>query len=355
MNALRSIARDLVDKRLWPVALLLVAGIVGALGVAVTAGGGADAPAAAQSAVPGRAASAVTMAQDSQLGDQRPLSGEGNDPFRRGASPSAGEAPASVAGPLGAVAPAGGLPAGEPVPAGADIPLPAGGGSTPGSGVAGGSVKGGGGTSGSVEGGGGTSTGSGGGDSSPTSPKPRKKPEYTFYEVDVKMVSDRGDTRVRTDVARLTPMPGATNPLVLFFGVFNEGDSAGFLIREGVRVRGSNCSKVPARSCSLLRLRESRSARITVGGRSHLLTVEAIRRVTTRDEDAARRAFQRRSSVGRCLLEADGGYGMLVFDPRSGTYQAGGDPEDCTRGEGGDSAGAAQWDLVRRWRSVLGL
>ncbi|HEV2770439.1 MAG TPA: hypothetical protein VGV40_09680 [Solirubrobacteraceae bacterium] len=334
MNALRSIARDLIDKRLWPVAALLTVGIVAALGLALTAGGGDDAPtAAATGAVPGRAGSAVTMAEESQLGDRGRLSGEGTDPFRRSApqSPDSAVVPLPGGTPLPA-GPADGLPDGLPdgMPS-AGAPSPQEGGSTGSAGTAG---------AGRTAG-------------SPEPPVRRRGPVYTFYEVDVRMALAGRRASLRGDVPRLTPLPSSRNPLVLFFGVFNEGASAGFLVKDGVRVRGSNCNDEPAGECSLLRLKRGRSARVSVEGRTYVLTVVAIRRVTTRDEATARRAFERRSRVGECLLNSDGGYGMLTFDPRSGTFQTGGDPEDCTKGKG--AAAGGEWDLGRRWRSALGL
>jgi len=351
MNALHTIARDLVDKRLWPVAALLALGIVASLGVAFTAGGGEDAPtpAAASGAVPGRAASAVTMAQETQLGDEHRLSGEGNDPFRRGApeTPGAGIVPLPGGAPLSAGAPLpGGVPSGGDPSGGApEGPSPA-------------PVAGSGGSSGGGSGGssGGGSGGSSGG-SSPEPPVGRRGPEYTFYEVDVRMALTGRQSSVRDDVARLAPLPSSRNPLVLFFGVFNEGESAGFLIKDGVRVKGSNCSAEPAGECSLLRLKPGRSAQVSIEETTYALKVVAIRRVTTRDEATARRAFERTSRVGECLLNTDGGYGMLTFDPRSGTYQTGGDPEDCTKRKGAAAMAAAggEWDPVTRWRSVLGL
>ena len=342
MNALRSIARDLVEKRLWPVAALLAVGIVGALGVAFTAGGGDDPTgAAAGGAVPGRAASAVTMAEETRLGDERGMSGEGNDPFRSSApdSPGSGVVPLPGGTPL----PDGDLPGGVP-PGASPAPVPDPGGSSGSSGSSGSTGAG----------GSGGSSGSGGSTGSPEPPVRRRGPEYTFYEVDVRMASAGRRGSLRGDVPRLTPLPSSRNPLVLFFGVFNEGESAGFLIKDGVRVKGSNCNDEPAGECSLLRLKRGRDADVIIGERRYVLKVVAIRRVTTRDEATARRAFERTSRVGECLLNSDGGYGMLTFDPRSGTFQTGGDPEDCTKGKGATATGGG-WDSVARWRSVLGL
>ena len=333
MNAVRGIARDLVDKRLWPVAALLGLGILAALAFALSASG--SEPAQAPGAVPpgaGVTGGVVVPAAEAELNADRNLLGDANDPFRRSAGGDAAtaEAPAAAAPPDG----------------GADQPVAVGGGGA----FVDDALGGGGG--GAPSGGGGSASGGGGGgsasgDSAPVTnveigpvktpePAARREPDRTFtmWQVDTRVFRDGKLVRKIGDVAPLTPLPTAGRPASLFLGVFNGGTSAGFLIHRFVDVRGSNCEDRAKRDCSLLRLSKGRDATliVEVDGQkvSYRIVVDAIRKVITRDEGRAKRHRERRSSFGACLLKTVGqDYGAVLFDPAQGTWSAGGDPDDC--------------------------
>jgi hypothetical protein len=326
MNSVRGIARDLVDKRLWPIAALLGVGIVAALVIALNASGGdpAQAPAAAAPAT-GMTTGVVVPADEVELNADRELVGDANDPFRR----SAGGDVSTTVETTGATAPPDG---------GADPALALG--------AAGAFVD-------DVLGGGGGGAPSGG-DGAPSSggqanpvdtgpvetpePAARREPDRTFtmWEVDTRVFRDGTQVRGIGDIAPLTPLPTADRPAALFLGVFNGGSSAGFVIHRFVDVRGSNCEARPERDCSLLRLGEGSDATLTVeeDGRevAYQIVVDEIRKVTTRDERRATAHRERRSSFGACLLKTVGqDYGAVLFDPAQGTWSAGGDAEDCAK------------------------
>ncbi len=333
MNTVRGIARDLVDKRLWPIAALLGVGIVIAVAVALNASGGDPAQ------VPGTAAPGAAMttgvvvpADEVELNAERELLGEANDPFRRSAAGDASttvETTGATAPPDGGADPALALGA-----AGAfvDDVLGGGGGGAP-SGVGG-----------SAPSGGGAPSGADNGDRMSTgpveTPEPaaRREPDRTFtlWEVDTRVFRDGRQVRGIGDIAPLTPLPTVDNPAALFLGVFNGGSSAGFVIHRSVDVRGSNCEARQERDCSLLRLGEGSNATLTVeeDGRevAYQIVVDEIRKVTTRDERRATAHRERRSAAGSCLLKTVGqDYGAVLFDPAQGTWSAGGDVKDCAK------------------------
>ncbi len=331
MNAVRGIARDLVDKRLWPVAALLGLGILAALAFALSASGSepAQSPGAAAPGA-GLTSGVVVPAGEAELNADRDLLGDANDPFRR----SAGEDPASAGQTTGGAAPTGGVDSGGGGAfVGAEAQSGGGGGSGASSGGGGGTPSGGG---GGAPSGGGQSNGASTGPVKTPEPAARREPDRTFtmWQVDTRVFRDGKLVRKIGDVAPLTPLPTAGRPAALFLGVFNGGTSAGFVIHRFVEVRGSNCEDRAKRDCSLLRLSKGRDATLTVevDGQeiSYRIVVDDIRKVTTRDERRATRHRERRSSFGACLLKTVGqDYGAVLFDPAQGTWSAGGDPDDC--------------------------
>jgi hypothetical protein len=324
MNSVRGIARDLVDKRLWPVAALLTLGILAALAFALSASGsetaqapGAPAPGA------GLTSGVVVPADEVELNADRELVGDANDPFRRSVG---GDASAVVETPSAAVAPVDDTGLASAVGGALDSAL--------GGGTTGGGATGGGG--GAPSGGGVQVTRVETGPVKTPEPAARREPDETFtlWEVDTRVFRDGKLVRKIGDVAPLTPLPTAGRPAALFLGVFNGGTSAGFVIHRFVDVRGSNCEDRPKRDCSLLRLSKGSDAtlRVEEDGReiAYQIVVDDIRKVTTRDERRATRHRERRSSFGACLLKTVGqDYGAVLFDPAQGTWSAGGSPEDC--------------------------
>ena len=334
MNSVRGIARDLVDKRLWPIAALLGVGIVAALAFALSASGSDPAQAPGAGApVAGMTTGVVVPADEVELNADRELVGDANDPFRR----SAGGDVSTTVETTGATAPpdGGADPALALGAAGAFVDDVLGGGG-------GGAPSGGGG----APSGGGGGAPSGGGQANPVDTGPVETPEpaarrepdrtFTMWQVDTRVFRDGKLVRKIGDVAPLTPLPTAGRPLGLFLGVFNGGSSAGFVIHRFVEVKGSNCEDRAKRDCSLLRLGEGSNATLSVeeDGReiAYQIVVDEIRKVTTRDERRATRHRERRSSFGACLLKTIGqDYGAVLFDPAQGTWSAGGDVEDCAK------------------------
>ena len=241
MTFVRNLAADLVAKRLWPVAAVLAVALVA---IPVLLAQGAEEP----PAMPAIAAPPATGAQAAVgVADERPRGGRGpigRNPFAQkrlggsGAARAAGvtesfapatPAPATGAAAAGAVT---GGAAGVPVPAGGEGPGDVSPGPVPGLDDA-------------LPAGGDTDRPAG----------DDKRDARTRWNVDLRIGRDGQNSR-RTDVAGLTPLPSADDPVVVFLGVAAEGRTARFLVSSGAEATGGGTCRPTAASCKRVELRE---------------------------------------------------------------------------------------------------
>lgn len=270
IDPVKRIARDLVDKKLWPVAVLLLAALVA---VPVLIGGAsadeAPAPAALAAAAPEGPASKslVTVIDESATGNvTRP--GRLDDPFYDPPEPPAEDTPA-------AAAPADASPSNE------------------------------GGTSSST----GTppSTGTPGGAPSAT-PTPSDDPPAAggYYRTEVRWYKHKlAKTR---PLSRLTPLGGLADTAALYLGVTKaSGTYAVFLL--GVHATSKGDAKCEDSDCRVIGLKSGETQRITVaspeGGeaREYVLEVRSVRRAET-DAATARAMRHRVHPDGRDVMRA---------------------------------------------------
>lgn len=314
MNVLKSLARELIDRRLWPVAALLVVAMVAVPVLLLKPAAQPRAEPTATVPAPGGApANVVSVAPSAKLEDgDRRLVGKPKDLF---AMPGPGNAAAPGTGaPTGTVAP--GAVTGDAGAATAPAPAGGTGGGAPTTST--GSPSG----SPSVSPAGPTSTSVIG----PSAPAARAARPRAYYVVDLRF-GPAGRTPRRRDVPRLAPLPSSGRPAVLFFGVFNGGSSAGFLVSQAASVLATNCGE-RVRDCGIMRLRAGRRALIDMpraagGVRRYELKVLRIRRVLTRDTVELTRARSRVSRAGLCMISADANaFGSIFYEPSSGSYRA---------------------------------
>jgi hypothetical protein len=207
MPFLRNVLKDLVEKRLWPVALLLVGALVAAPMLLGRSAGDSAAPATpgssatANVAGAGGTASKAAVTLETDPSDAEHTAGKVRDPFRApkakakkatnadAATPAATPAPTAVTGGTTTSAP--------------DTSAPSGSSSTGSSST------------------GTTSTGS-------AKPKTTTKPKTTApkaedakdtYHVSLRISTDGGELKTIRDVARLSPLPSVTDPFFAFLGV----------------------------------------------------------------------------------------------------------------------------------------
>jgi hypothetical protein len=286
MNQLKNIGSDLVEKKLWPLAVLLVAALV-ALPF-VIGRGGADAvppapvaPATHVTAADGSQAE-VTVQEVPAATAARNRAGKVRNPFAKEIKPPA------TAGASGAPTP----------PSSPSSP-------TPSAGAGGGS-----GNSGPAS----PTTPAPTGNGSPTTPapKPDAKPKpdpLDTYRLRLAFGNTDHHSRLLDDVARLTPLPSAENPFFVFLGVLSDNQKAVFLVSSDATVTGDGTCKPNKATCETVELAAGETEYFditTPGGRAvqYVMHVRKIERRPASDAGTARAAASRHSVAGQDLLRA---------------------------------------------------
>ncbi|MGZ6640606.1 MAG: hypothetical protein ACXVFT_02070 [Solirubrobacteraceae bacterium] len=294
MNLVRNIARDLVEKRLWPVAVALVAALVA---LPILLGGGSTA------AVPAPGATAAAPA---------------------GAAPAGGQAAVS----LDTTLPAGEHDRGgkvrnpfkQPKVAAAKTATPSGTSTTSTSSAGGGGA----GTPAST---GGTPTTTGTSPSGTTTPgtTATKPDSLDTYRLTLRF-GQAGSLRTMRDLARLSPLPSDSNPFFVYLGVLKDGKTAVFLISSDVVATGDGKCRPSANNCETVEVQEGDTEFFDMekGGQPvqyemdvlHLdKTSSAQRQVTAA---AARAAATRHSKAGAATLRAAHADAKQAFDGMNG-------------------------------------
>jgi hypothetical protein len=295
MNALAAPFKQLVERRLWPVALLLVAGLV-AVPVLLTKEPDTSASPVPLSAVPagqGGTDSVVSLSDPASREEVRAVLGDRKDPFRpaqlhrvpkpeelNGATTAQATVDNGAQGSTD-VSSGGGTTAPEP--------------STPTTPVA------------------------------PTEPVATATPEatpeptYELYSMTVRFGDvETGDLQVKT-VKRLTGLPGG-NPAVLYLGPTKGGDAAAFMVDAGVEVVGDGrCDPAP-NNCETMELEEGETVFLTRGDKQYQLDLIRINTRTTHNAAQARKARSAVASGGPAALRRMGARARSYrYDAATGT------------------------------------
>lgn len=232
MNAVTGVLQDLVRRRLWPIAVLL---ILAAVAVPVLLG--RDPETVATPTAPGTTAAGVPIASlvdDFGTNARRRVLGVPKDPF----APS-GRQPRPVSDDPTA-------PSTDPTADGVD-PSGASGTST-GPGATGGASPGG-------------SPGGGTGGSVPPAPVAPPVPTEPGDEVDaeafelyaLKIRYDEGEPQI---VKRLAPLPDAEDPRIIYLGLLEDGKTAVFLLDAGVTTEGDGSCNPSPEDCQRVHLKK---------------------------------------------------------------------------------------------------
>lgn len=295
MTLLRAIRDDLVEKRLWPVALILVAALVA---LPVLVGRGAE-PSAAPLPDPGLAASPVngTAATPVQLVEnvpnQRPT-GRFKDPFRGSASDSEAE-PGSASAPLnvattvtpdparsGGSAPSTSTSAGSGTPT--DTPVFSDPGYVP-------------------------STDQPDGPDGRPVPAPTRAADGSYeagYRVDVRW-GPTSDPQAVRDLPRLGALMAGEQPHVVLLGVRADGKTAVFMIVSGASATGDGRCRPTLEMCSIIELRKGDTEFLDVPTPEGIVQYELyVERIASREvysAAAAERWLDRFSKAGRTAVK----------------------------------------------------
>jgi hypothetical protein len=340
VTVLRNIWSDLVEKRLWPVALALVVALV-AVPVALSRTSSAPedvaAPPAATSAAatpkPGRAA--VTL--QTELAGPRKRSGAVHNPFKNPHPAKAATSTDATPSPsAGGDAPSGGATGGS------DVSAPSSGGS------------------GDGDGGSGHST-------------PKSEPDLLdTYHLTLRF-GQAGHLKTIEDIARLAPLPSADNPFFVYLGVLEDGETAVFLISSDATATGDGKCKPSSKSCQTIEVKKGDTEffDLTVGNEDvqYQMDVVKLERKGTGSTTARAAAVERHSNMGATLLRdahvrGDGAFdgvdgyrwlpasGVLVRLPKQGAAKASADAADAAPDAGASApiAGEPVW----HWQSTVG-
>ena len=215
MTTLRNIWADLVEKRLWPIAVLLFAGVVAV--PVVLAKNPEPVPTPVANAVLARNAAAAdpTLVTLDAKPSVREHDGRGRDPFvqPKGSTPQKAQA----------------LQSGTT----------SGGGATP-----------------TPTGGTGTSGGSGNpGGTTPSKPKSKPKASPAANYVADLRFGQADSMKTLRDVARLTPLPSASSPFFVFLGVKEDGKTLVFLVSSDAKATGDGSCKPSKNNCETIELK----------------------------------------------------------------------------------------------------
>jgi hypothetical protein len=338
MSAVRGLLRDLVDRKLWPIAVLLLAAAVAVplyLGRSSAEDAVAPLPAAGQQANAGKASKAAVSIEDPASDDKRP--GGVRNPFKQLHVPKKSDgtstpAPdASTDQPSRSSGGSGGSDGSEP-------PLSPGG------------------TGGSGDGGG-------------SKPKPASGDPLDVYHLSLRFGrAESSQLKPYHDVARLSPLPTADNPFFVYTGVLKDGKTAVFLLSSDATATGDGHCRPSPKSCQTIEVKEGDTEffDLTVGGQAVQYQLDVVRvfkkgassavaaaAAHERHSKAGSNMLRRAHRVGSSAFKGQASYrwlpynGVLVRTPKHGTARA--SVNGAAAASASDAAGALPGLPVWAW------
>ena len=286
MSFFKNVLHDLVEKRLWPVAIALVAALVAVpivLGGSSSSTGSPATDVAAVTAAPNGLANHRDVARgkvvslEEQAAGKVERTGKVRDPFVQHHQPK----PIKLAVAKSASAtPSTGAQGGSSAPSGAT------GGTTP-------------------------------EPTEPTVPAATKKPESTSvdtYRVKLSF-GEVGAMKSYDNVARLTPLPSSDNPFFVYLGLADDQKSAIFLINADAVPNGDGSCKPSHDDCQQIVLRAGDTEFFdlqsgTAGVVQYQLDLKSIKKYKASSKASAAKAHARESKAGRETLRE-----LVATDP----------------------------------------
>ena len=316
ISHVRNLVQDLVERRLWPVALLLAVALA-AVPVVLGRGGGDAASTAALPAAPAAGAGTGTAEKaqitiDTSVPAVRDRAGRLRNPFKSPASAApkvtaaAGDSPSSDAS----------AATGDSTSAATSPPSPDSGSAATGSSGT---------TSTGSSGSGSTSTGTSDtttGGTGTTKPKTTPKTKTTTtaptaedttdtYHVSVRFGVDGGKLTTIRDIARLSPLPSVTDPFFVYLGVLKVSTSntkrAVFIVSSDATPNGEGACHPTKQDCEAVELTVGQTAyfdstapdgKVT----QYQLQLAGIHKTVVKSEAKASAAIARHSVAGAELL-----------------------------------------------------
>ena len=293
MSAFRGVLRDLVERKLWPIAVLLLAAAIAVpMYLGRVSADDAPLPATVAQADPGKVSKAAVKVDGAPAaGDERP--GGVRNPFKQLHVPKKAAAPAAEPTKTPAAdQPTGSSSGGSPSPA-----APSG--------------NGGSGDSGSGDGG--------------SKPKTPAADPLDVYHLSLRFGRAEA-TQLKTyhDVARLSPLPTADNPFFVYTGVLKDGKTAVFLLSSDATATGDGHCRPSSKSCQTIEVTEGDTEffDLTVNGEpvQYQLDVVKVFKKGASTAAAAAAAYERHSNAGADMLRKAHRVGSSAFKGAS-TYR----------------------------------
>ena len=282
MSAVTNMWRQLVQRRLWPVAILLIAALAAVPLTLAKEPDPVEPPAAAAAATDDELAVTpiVTVADTDSAAKGRRVIGEAKNPFAEPA-PVAAESPTNrsddaprretAQAPDNHVPTTGGGTTAPSSPAPASAPAPA--------------------------------------PSVTTTPEPPAR-QYAMHELTVRF----GDASQggRRSLERLQPLPSAENPVLIYLGVLEDGKTAVFLVDHGVTAVGDGDCRPSEGECETIRMRVGETEFFDVVdengnvGAQYQLDLLKIHKGTTASAAKATASSKAGARVLKARVSADG-------------------------------------------------
>ena len=163
-----------------------------------------------------------------------------------------------------------------------------------------------------------------------TQPNPAPKPEYELYSLTVRFGDSSADQLEKMNLPRLKALGSNVDPILVYLGLAGDGKTAVFLVDAAVEVQGDGiCHPNPA-NCETIHLRVGDTELFDVKDEAGTVTAQyqmdllEINTRTTASAAKAKAARTRASKAGREVLrahQAEAGPLRYRYDARSGTLR----------------------------------
>jgi hypothetical protein len=281
MNAVLTPFRQLVDRKLWPLAILLIAALAAVPFLLAKEDAPEPITPIASAGVPATTAESatqpiVTLGSPTDREAARKVLGARKNPFKPAGAAAKAVAAKTTTSPTATGGASGDTDKGKSATGGSSSP------------VTGAPVVG----------------------VSPLQPAVRKK-TYELYQLKIRFGATSSDDLANRSVKRLTALPAMANPVLVYLGLKKDLKTAVFLVDANTLVVGDGTCVPSPTNCQNLELKKGQTAFIDVlgdGGAStaqyQLDYVKVLKRTTT-DAKAARAARRAVAKGGRDALRAN--------------------------------------------------
>jgi hypothetical protein len=151
--------------------------------------------------------------------------------------------------------------------------------------------------------------------STPLLPAPKKDKTYELYELTVRFGASESGRPPRRDVKRLQALPSSQEPVLIYLGLLKDKKTAVFMLDSGVVAQGDGECRPSRTTCETIHIREGESEFFDVPGEDGVVTEEAsgqqyqldvvkIRKTTTSSAKKAKAAKARVSVGGQKIVRA---------------------------------------------------